>query len=185
MEKHVHLCPWWMGYFLINPIRRFRHHPENILNKYVKSGMKVIDFGCAMGYFSLPIAKMVGRTGKVYCFDIQPKMLEKLKQRAVKKGLEQTIELCLIENAKHQSFVTQADFALLFAVAHEVQNQHELFQQLHAMLKPGAQVLFAEPRGHVSFSGFNDSLNIADRSGFISTDILNISGMYAQLLQKG
>ena len=71
-----HVCPYWIGYFLINPFRKYIHNPQEILGEYIKPGMKVIDYGCAMGYFSLPMAKMVGESGKVYGFDIQDKMPE-------------------------------------------------------------------------------------------------------------
>ena len=42
--------------------------------------------------FSLPIAYMVGSTGKVYSFDIQDRMLQSLKKRAKKKKLDSIIE---------------------------------------------------------------------------------------------
>jgi ubiquinone/menaquinone biosynthesis C-methylase UbiE len=35
--------------------------------------MSVLDVGCGMGFFSLPLAKLVGGTGKVVCVDLQGK----------------------------------------------------------------------------------------------------------------
>lgn len=86
-ESH-HVCPWWVGYFLINPLRKLSEDPEKIFTPYIKPGMTVIDYGCAMGYFSLPLAKMTGPSGKVRCFDIQERMLKKLGQRARKRNLQ-------------------------------------------------------------------------------------------------
>lgn len=82
--KNLQICPWWMGYALLIPLRKLGQDPFKILNPYVKTGMMIMDYGSAMGYFSLPMAKMVGDKGKVYCVDIQKKMLEKLQQRARK-----------------------------------------------------------------------------------------------------
>jgi 2-polyprenyl-3-methyl-5-hydroxy-6-metoxy-1,4-benzoquinol methylase len=57
--------PWWLGYMLLNPLRRFSQNPKKILNIYVSPGMKVMDIGCAMGFFSLPLARLVGEQGQV------------------------------------------------------------------------------------------------------------------------
>ena len=62
MENKVY--PWWMGFMLLSPFRKFSQNPDEILSKYVLKGMKVMDVGCAMGFFSLPLARLVGEKGK-------------------------------------------------------------------------------------------------------------------------
>ena len=69
------VCPWWIGWLLINPLRRFAHDPDRIVGPYLKPGMLAVDLGCAMGHFSLPMARMVGPAGRVVCIDVQAKML--------------------------------------------------------------------------------------------------------------
>lgn len=183
MNKSI--CPWWMGYVLMSPLRKHMHDPNKILGDYIKPGMKVIDYGSAMGYFSLPIAYMVGSTGKVYSFDIQDRMLQSLKKRAKKKKLDSIIEE---KNAlKEESFTTlsnTADFALLFAVAHEVPDRQKLFNSLAGMLKTNGQLLFAEPAGHVSKEDFEDSISLAQNAGFSLIQPVNISKSNAALLTK-
>jgi ubiquinone/menaquinone biosynthesis C-methylase UbiE len=164
----THFCPWWLGYFLINPVRKYRHNPDKILAEYVKPGMKVVDFGSAMGWFSLPMAKMVGESGKVFCFDIQEKMLSKLEQRAVKAGVRNIIEPRLIEEDRnvYSDINGTIDFALLCAVAHEVPDQQQLFNTLYSLLKPNGKLLFMEPAGHVTQKQFEQSIAIAQTAGF-------------------
>ncbi|MBN2213641.1 MAG: methyltransferase domain-containing protein [Bacteroidales bacterium] len=184
MEKH--LCPYWVGYFLINPLRKFRHDPERILGDYLKSGMQVIDYGCAMGYFSLPMAKMVGESGKVYCFDVQKKMLNRLRQRAKKAGVSRIVEPLLIENdtrVNHDMNV-MADFTLLFAVAHEVTDKELLFRNLNSMMKSKGLLLFAEPSGYVFPGEFKESVSIADNMGFRPLYPLKIKSSHSMLLEK-
>jgi SAM-dependent methyltransferase len=167
MEKSS-VCPWWMGYMLLIPIRKISHNPQTIAGPYLKPGMKVIDYGSAMGYFSIPMARMVGAGGKVFCFDIQPKMFDKLTKRAVRAGVETIVEPKLItgNESDYYGMGQVADFALLFAVAHEVPDQESLFEHLYAMLKPGAHLYFAEPPGHVSASDFDRSIAMAEKAGF-------------------
>ena len=77
-----HVCPWWGGYFIDNPLRRWVHNPHAILSPYVTTGMTVLDFGCGMGLFAIALAKLVGETGKVIAVDLQQQMLDVLVKRA-------------------------------------------------------------------------------------------------------
>lgn len=87
-----HVCPWWIGYILLSPLRRLSQNPLKILAPHVKPGMVALDVGCAMGFFSLDMAEMVGPEGKVVCVDLQPKMIKALVRRATKAGLKDRID---------------------------------------------------------------------------------------------
>lgn len=186
MENN-HICPWWMGYFLINPLRRFSDNPEKMFQPYLKPGMTVIDYGCAMGYFSIPLARMVGPSGKVHCFDIQDKMLKKLNERTRKRNLQKIISSHLIQRNNETDFKRleqSADFALLFAVAHEVPDQKKLFKTIHRMLKAGSLLYFAEPPLHVKPEDFNQSVSYAEQAGFILEKSIMNSKSHSVLLRK-
>jgi ubiquinone/menaquinone biosynthesis C-methylase UbiE len=180
------VCPWWLGYFLLSPVRKLRHNPDTVLGPYIKTGMKVIDFGSAMGYFSLSMARMVGPTGKVYCFDIQDKMLDKLKSRAKNAGLTEIIEARLIKenNDSYSDLYGTSDFVLLCAVAHEVPDRDQLFSKLCKLLKDKGQLLFIEPAGHVSPKNFEESVTFAEKAGFRRLNSLIIKKSHAILMQK-
>ena len=96
----AHVCPWWVGYFIDNPLRRWIHNPEQILRPYVKPGMRVLDFGCGMGLFAIAMAKMVGDDGCVVAVDLQRRMLDTLKKRAAKAGVAARILASLQANSR-------------------------------------------------------------------------------------
>src|SRR5690242_16036997 len=81
------VCPWWIGYFLLGPLRRWRQDPRTILAPYMREGMTVLEPGPGMGFFTLEIARLAGPAGRVIAVDIQEKMLARLKRRATKHGL--------------------------------------------------------------------------------------------------
>jgi 2-polyprenyl-3-methyl-5-hydroxy-6-metoxy-1,4-benzoquinol methylase len=180
------VCPWWLGYFLISPYRKKRQDPEKILEPYIKPGMKVVDFGSAMGFFSIPLASLVGDSGKVYCLDIQEKMLNKLMKRAVKFGVNNIIETKLIDSNENifNELSGKADFILLFAVAHEVPDKEKLFNNLFKMMKRDGIMLFSEPTGHVKKGAFEISLSIAEKSGFIKIKSIDIKSEHSMLFTK-
>ena len=166
MKEHV--CPIWVGYLLASPIRKLAQNPKKILGKYVKSGMKVIDIGCAMGFFSLPAARIVGVNGSVICIDLQEKMLKSLGGKAKKAKLADVIETrkCTSNSLQINDLTGQIDFALAFAVVHEVKNKEKLFTEIHSSLKKGGKMLIAEPKFHISKENFDESIKIAQNTGF-------------------
>lgn len=180
------VCPWWLGYTLILPIRKYLHNPEQILGPHIKEGMNIMDYGSAMGYFSIPLAKMTGAKGKVYCVDIQAKMLEKLKQRSVKYDVSSTVIPLLVGKDYIVSDLNnQLDFILLFAVVHEIPNKVSLFRDLFSMLKPGGKVLFVEPKGHVKQTDFEKSIQMAKNAGFgVPTEKPMNKGLNAFLIKN-
>lgn len=95
MAKHV--CPWWLAYTFDNPLRSIFHKPERIFIPYLNEGMTAIDIGCGMGYFSIGMAKIVGKTGKIISVDLQQKMLDILIKRAKKAGVANRITTFLCD----------------------------------------------------------------------------------------
>jgi ubiquinone/menaquinone biosynthesis C-methylase UbiE len=69
------VCPWWIGYLLLSPFRRWGQNPNAVLGPYVTRGMTVLDVGCAMGFFTLDLARLVGSNGRVIAVDLQSRML--------------------------------------------------------------------------------------------------------------
>lgn len=161
------VCPWWLGYFLDNPLRRLYQKPENILGPYVNEGRTCLDLGCGMGFFTRPLAGLVGPLGQVVAVDLQPKMLEGLKRKAAKHGLDHRIEprLCRADMLGIDDLAGQVDFALAFAVVHEVPDASGFFAQIRRALKPGARLLLAEPSGHVSIEAFEKTMQTAKEAG--------------------
>lgn len=64
------VCPWWVGYLLTSPIRKWFQDPQQILRPFVTEGMIALDIGPGMGFFTLPMARLVGRRGKVIAVDL-------------------------------------------------------------------------------------------------------------------
>jgi SAM-dependent methyltransferase len=184
-EKH-HVCPVWVGYLLASPLRKIVQNPRTILSPHVTPGMCVMDIGSAMGYFSLPLAQLVGPAGRVICVDLQQKMLDALQRRARRANLDGRLEprLCGPDSLGVADLAGQVDFAMLFAVVHEVGDPSRLFAQIHAALKPAGRVLFAEPKGHVTEPAFRKSIATAEAAGFRSVNFPRISGSHAVVLEK-
>ncbi|HOP65336.1 MAG TPA: methyltransferase domain-containing protein [Spirochaetota bacterium] len=165
--KDKHLFPWWAGYLLINPLRKLSLDPEKILVNYITEGMTVIDAGCAMGYFSLPAARMVGEGGKVVCVDLQERMLKTLRKRADKSGLSGRIEtrLCAPDRLMIDEYSGKTDVALAFGVVHEVPDETAFISDIAHSLKPGGKFILGEPKGPVSATHFLETVKLVAGCG--------------------
>lgn len=161
------VCPWWIGYLLLSPVRRWTQSPRRILEPWVRPGMTVVDVGCAMGYFTLQLAELVGPTGRVVAVDLQERMLRALERRARRAGLSELIETrrCGADTLGLADLAGCVDFALVFAVAHEIPDVGKLMVELAALLSPEGRALLAEPSGHVSAEEFAASIAAARSAG--------------------
>ena len=159
-----HVCPWWLAFSFDNPVRRLFHQPPKILGSYIEKGMKVVDVGCGMGYFSIGMAKMVGDEGKVIAIDLQRKMLEIAQKRAGRAGLAERIFPHRCQPDK-LGLEEKVDFILAFWMVHEVKNKEFFFSELQSNLAPGGKILMAEPKMHVSPEAFQKTLEIAQSAG--------------------
>ena len=90
------ICPWWLGYLLASPLRRLYQDPRAILAPHLRPGAIVIETGPGMGFFTLEIARLVGPAGRVVAIDVQPKMIDALRRRAMRAGLLDRVEARLV-----------------------------------------------------------------------------------------
>lgn len=164
MIDSFHICPWWLARALDNPIRRLIHNPEQMLKPYIKSGQTVLDIGCGSGTFTIAMARMVGDAGKVIALDVQNEMLQMVRTKAAKQGLESRIITYKSEPDKI-GITAKVDFVLAFYMVHEVPDVDAFLKEITSLLKSHGKLLIVEPKLHVSASSFNKTLEAARLAG--------------------
>lgn len=179
MEPIVY--PKWVKYLLLNPFRRLVENPYPILSPYVRKGMIVLEPGCGPGYFTLPLARMVGPAGRVVVLDVQKKMLDILRARAQKAGLENRIDFRLVNSTGMDvtDLAEKVDMAVAVHMVHEVPDREGFLREMHSSLKPGGRLLLAEPRGHTTKDHFDDILDMTARIGF------KVDDTYVTFMSRG
>jgi ubiquinone/menaquinone biosynthesis C-methylase UbiE len=164
MADLLSICPWWLAPALDNPIRRLIHNPEKILSGSIERGQTVLDLGCGSGTFTIAMAKMVGETGKVIAVDVQDEMLQIVRKKAARNGLESRI----ITHKSEQNGIgisDKVDFALAFYMVHEVPEVEAFLKEIATELRPKGKLLIVEPRFHVSELAFERTLEAARLAG--------------------
>ena len=161
------ICPWWLTYTFDNPLRKLIQDPHKILSSHVRPGMRVADIGCGMGYFTIPLAQLVGETGHVQAIEIQPQQLKRVDKRAKKSGVMARISQTLAGESS-LNLDPSMDFLLAFAVIHEVPSSKKFFMETFDRLKERGRILIVEPSIHVRQKVFEDEIETAQKCGFKS-----------------
>jgi ubiquinone/menaquinone biosynthesis C-methylase UbiE len=162
------VCPWWLGWILASPVRKLWQDPKDILAPHVREGMTVLEPGPGMGFFTLELARRVGPRGRVVVVDVQEQMLAGLLRRARRADVADRIDARLASDGslRVDDLAGEVDLVLAFAMVHELPDAGRFFAELRRALRPGGQVLVAEPAGHVRAADFEATLAAAERAGF-------------------
>jgi cyclopropane fatty-acyl-phospholipid synthase-like methyltransferase len=180
-----HLCPWWVGYLLANPLRRLIQNPRKILAPYVRPGMTVLDIGPGMGSFTLDLARFTGPAGRVIAVDVQPRMLKEIERRAANAGLLDRVETLVADDdgAWAGTISGRVDLALAFYMVHEVRDVPRFFSLVRATLAPRGRLLVVEPKVHVSAKDYADTIAAARNAGLEIVDRPKIKWSMSALLE--
>ena len=123
--------------------RDFSLPRKNILKEVgIKPGFYVLDYGCGPGSYIIPLAELVGESGKIYALDIHPLAIQKVKDIASKKQLtnvETILSDCqtgLPDNA--------LDAVLLYDAFHHLSAPEAVLKELHRVLKPAGIPSFSD-----------------------------------------
>lgn len=134
-------APW-----LVRESRQREEDCETMLAALnVQLGQTVCDMGCGNGFYTLPLAKLVGEGGKVVAVDIQREMLLLLKDRAAAENVG-NIELVHGTVVDPQLKPGTVDLVLMVDVYHEFSHPEQMLQAIRTSLKPGGRVALVEFR---------------------------------------
>ena len=132
--------------WLVRPEREAEEQPEKALDALnLKPGMIVADIGAGVGYMSLRMARRVGPSGKVYANDLQPAMLDRLRQNAAKAGIGNVVTV-VGAVADPRLPANTMDLVLLVDVYHEFSQPQQMLKKIRETLKPDGRLVLLEYR---------------------------------------
>jgi SAM-dependent methyltransferase len=166
IHRHPIPCPSWFIWGLENPYTEAVAGSALLLERLeLEPGMKVLDVGSGPGRLSIPAAEKVGSEGQVLALDIQPAMLNKLKERAEAKSLGniQTVLGGIGEGLLEQNTF---DRALLVTVLGEISDRKAALSEIYAALKPGGILSVTELIPDPHYQSKSKVLSLAESVGF-------------------
>jgi SAM-dependent methyltransferase len=141
-QRHSRLyAPIDLG-LLEAPDRAAWQKPDEIMDAlHVAEGSKVADIGAGAGWFTIRLARRVGPNGRVYAEDVQRLMIEAIKRRVIREGL-QNVETRLGSGSDPNLPAAMLNAVLMVDSYQEVDVELRvpLLRNLAKTLKPGGLI---------------------------------------------
>ena len=156
----------------------------------VTAGTRVADLGAGTGIFTIPLARAVGQTGKVYAIDIDPGLLAIVTGKARTAGL--TNVTTVVAGDTNPRVPEPVDLLFICDTLHHLPGQSEYVKQFKGLLRPGGRVVVIEfapgkwPAGHESFMVLPDQVDgwmqtagflRVEAHGFLETNFFHVYRM--------
>ncbi len=154
--------------------RRKWQNPEAILASIgLKAGLTFMDIGCGSGFFTLPAARIVGESGKVYSVDKDAESITNLKTLASQEGLR-NLDLTTGKAEEVVKCEACADIIFFGIVLHDFKNPARVLENARKMLKSGGHLVNLDwkkeptefgPPVHIRFSQ-EEAARLIEAGGF-------------------
>jgi ubiquinone/menaquinone biosynthesis C-methylase UbiE len=133
--------------WLVRPERSEEEQPDKAIALLgIAKGATVADIGAGNGYMTWRLAERVGPTGKVYANDIQPEMLQMLRENMLQRKLK-NVETVLGKFDDPKLPANTMDLVLLVDVYHEFNAPQQMLRGIRDALKPDGRLVLLEYRG--------------------------------------
>jgi ubiquinone/menaquinone biosynthesis C-methylase UbiE len=122
------------------PGRQAWQKPDQVLQAlHVRPGQTVCDIGAGPGYFALRLSTVVGPGGHVFAVDVEPKILDALRERLVKAGARNVTPVLGLGD---DPLLPRAACELILIVDtyHHIRDGAAYLRRLLAALAPGGRI---------------------------------------------
>jgi predicted methyltransferase len=109
----------------------------------IRAGMTVADIGAGEGYYTVRLARRVGKHGRVLAQDVVPAVRDALAARATREALD-NVSVKLGKPDDPMLPPASFDRILLVHMYHEIAQPYAFLWQLRPALKPGGEVVVVD-----------------------------------------
>ncbi len=144
-----------------DPTRDAWQRPETLVAALeIAPGMTVTDLGTGTGYLLPHLVRAVGPDGVVLAQDIEPSMLDWVRQRAAKEGWT-TVRTVQGTGDAPGLEPASVDRVVMVNVWHHIEGRERFASALAAALRQGGRIVVAEARPGAGGEGPPESMRLA------------------------
>lgn len=136
--------PEFLANLIDNPLRRKIQPPAEMpLRHGLQPGMQVLEVGPGNGRYTCQAARYLGSQGKMTAIDIEPKMIERLRQRAQAEGVT-NLEARVADVYQLPFDDGQFDAIQMITVISEIPEPVRAMRECRRVLTPTGTLAFSE-----------------------------------------
>jgi ubiquinone/menaquinone biosynthesis C-methylase UbiE len=110
----------------------FRPREDVLREVPIEPGFRVLDYGCGPGSYILPIAELVGESGRIFAVDVNPLALRRVEAMASRRSLSNVETICTDCATGLPDDSVQV--ALLYDTLHTLNDPDRVLHELHRVL---------------------------------------------------
>ena len=136
--------PEFLANLIDNPLRRKFQPPRDMPIRHgIEPGMTVLEVGPGNGRYTVETARRVGSTGRLITIDIEPKMIERVLQRAQAEGIANLeAKVANVYNLPFEDGTFDAIY--MITVISEIPEPERAMQEFYRLLSPSGTLAFSE-----------------------------------------
>ncbi|MFN2217599.1 MAG: class I SAM-dependent methyltransferase [Anaerolineae bacterium] len=136
--------PEFLADLIDNPLRRrFQPPYETAVRHGLEPGMTVLEVGPGNGTYTLGAAQRIGADGRLVTVDIEPRMIERVRQRVAAAGVV-NVEAKVADVCDLPFDDGTFDVVTMIAVIGEIPEPVRALQEFHRVLAPAGTLVFSE-----------------------------------------
>jgi ubiquinone/menaquinone biosynthesis C-methylase UbiE len=166
--RHIYKFPMpeLLANFIDNPLRRRIQPPSEMPIRHgIEAGMIVLEIGPGNGRYTIETARRVGSLGKVIAIDIEPKMLERVSQRAQAEGISNLeVKVADVHDLPFESGTFDA--ICMIAVIGEIPQPEGALNEFHRVLSQSGTLAFSELLPDPDYPLAQTLVNWAEKANF-------------------
>ncbi|HSJ53834.1 MAG TPA: class I SAM-dependent methyltransferase [Anaerolineae bacterium] len=177
--------PEFLANLIDNPLRRRIQPPEEMAIRHgLEPGTWVLEVGPGNGTYTLAAARRVGPAGRVVAVDIEPRMVERVLQKAEAEGV-QNVD-ARVADVTDLPFDDEAfDAAYMITVVGEIPDPVGALRELRRVLAPAGTLACSEVLLDPDYPLASTLLRWAEQAGFRLREKRGNVLLYTLLLDKG
>lgn len=163
-------CPSTLSWLVEGPVVDWIAGTQRTLERMeLAPGMTVVELGPGPGRLLLRVAERIRPGGRVIGVELQPKMIEKLKERLQASGLD-NVEILQGDATEKHVDDESADLVYLSTVLGEIPDRTAALERAFAMLRPGGRLSVTEILLDPHYQSPATLRRLAESVGFRSGD---------------
>ncbi len=142
MDKHKSNLDFQLMSFCYKFRDRFLPRIEILKEVGIEPGFHVLDYGCGPGSYIIPLAELVGNSGRIYALDIHPLAIQMVQRIASRQHLTNVEAICSDRETGLPD--SSVDVVLLYDTFHDLSDPDSVLEELHRVLKPNGILSFSD-----------------------------------------
>ncbi|PIE70043.1 MAG: hypothetical protein CSA22_09915 [Deltaproteobacteria bacterium] len=135
--------PWFafqMMRLMMTIRKRFRNIEEEIALAGIEKGFYILDFGCGLGFNTIPAAKAVGNEGRVFALDLHKQAIKIMEKKISKNRLD---TVTIIQSSCDTGLEDKSiDLVYLHNTLPMIKEKQKVLKEITRVIKTGGRLSY-------------------------------------------